>query len=577
MATIQDLRLCLEAVTSVRSRISQVHIPDTKHSQNFELIELVLPQRSTDALESAMANQGVSNSAKLSVLAIYKAKYSQLEATVVRTYRSAMKTLVNCEGGAESYQRKFQSRLTQVFKDAVSRMQSEIIRAIAESQDRCRGYVDSENLFSQSEDHDTSSRRGHDSIAVQILERAYAHTPNITQAEKYKLAEATGLQPRQVTIWFQNQRNRKSKKQTKVEPEPEQEASATDSTNGKRKPAYGHYLGLGVPADVSDGESAVSSCASKRRRTIRLASDESNGSTGTLDSFSSHNDWSASSSSGSSVCDEFFTQKEESDANTLGNVFHRLCLPSDVDQPMPDLTMHLSSTDKSPLEASVSSAFRFPADTHSLFSDQADSWPEQIFHPQSSSAQLDFADLQLDEDALNRALQQSLEKAFVFPDVATPARSSTVPVRFATPENDEDEWIDEEDFTRAPRKIQPHGRLFGQGSDDTPTHPRQPVQWHQTPQQAAHQPLSSNSQPSPDSNMSDADASFLHTLNGINNPATTGGDGQPFLNLEIDFAELDLFFQQSSQPAAQQQQDQGQYMFNFDISISDVLLPVPNL
>ena len=33
------------------------------------------------------------------------------------------------------------------------------------------------------------------------LEQAFNHSPNITQAEKYQLAEVTGLKPKQVTIW----------------------------------------------------------------------------------------------------------------------------------------------------------------------------------------------------------------------------------------------------------------------------------------------------------------------------------------------------------------------------------------
>ncbi|WFD29458.1 hypothetical protein MSPP1_000467 [Malassezia sp. CBS 17886] len=52
--------------------------------------------------------------------------------------------------------------------------------------------------------------RTHSPHAIRILENAFNHAPNITQAEKYKLAEATGLQPRQVTIWFQNRRNRRT-------------------------------------------------------------------------------------------------------------------------------------------------------------------------------------------------------------------------------------------------------------------------------------------------------------------------------------------------------------------------------
>ncbi|WFD33576.1 hypothetical protein MCUN1_000389 [Malassezia cuniculi] len=61
------------------------------------------------------------------------------------------------------------------------------------------------------EDGDSRSRAtyAHSEYAVAILERAFEHAPNITQAEKHKLAAATGLQPRQVTIWFQNRRNRR--------------------------------------------------------------------------------------------------------------------------------------------------------------------------------------------------------------------------------------------------------------------------------------------------------------------------------------------------------------------------------
>lgn len=65
-------------------------------------------------------------------------------------------------------------------------------------------------LFAADASAPQESHRPHSAHAIAILERAFEHTPNITQAEKYKLAHATGLQPRQVTIWFQNRRNRRS-------------------------------------------------------------------------------------------------------------------------------------------------------------------------------------------------------------------------------------------------------------------------------------------------------------------------------------------------------------------------------
>jgi hypothetical protein len=50
-------------------------------------------------------------------------------------------------------------------------------------------------------DTDDDNVRGHGAEAVAILEAAYAYTTNITQAEKRRLAQATGLEPRQVVIW----------------------------------------------------------------------------------------------------------------------------------------------------------------------------------------------------------------------------------------------------------------------------------------------------------------------------------------------------------------------------------------
>lgn len=43
--------------------------------------------------------------------------------------------------------------------------------------------------------------RGHQPEVIAVLEKAFGHTQNITQAEKKRLAELTGLEPRQVVIW----------------------------------------------------------------------------------------------------------------------------------------------------------------------------------------------------------------------------------------------------------------------------------------------------------------------------------------------------------------------------------------
>lgn len=90
--------------------------------------------------------------------------------------------------------------------------------AVQETQETILGFVD-ERLDAYMAEANASHPwpRPHNAKAIAILETAFQHAPNITQAEKYKLADATGLQPRQVTIWvrvhltqFQNRRNRRT-------------------------------------------------------------------------------------------------------------------------------------------------------------------------------------------------------------------------------------------------------------------------------------------------------------------------------------------------------------------------------
>ncbi|PWN52190.1 hypothetical protein IE53DRAFT_378341 [Violaceomyces palustris] len=110
------------------------------------------------------------------------------------------------------------------------------------------------------QEDDEQPGRGHRSTAIAILEKAFEHTPNITQAEKYKLAEATGLLPRQVTIWFQNRRNRKAAKSKNAA------AAANDPKQGQEE------IGGGGGEAAATTKTATSE---RKRKTANLNSDVS--------------------------------------------------------------------------------------------------------------------------------------------------------------------------------------------------------------------------------------------------------------------------------------------------------------
>nr|DBA11492.1 TPA_inf: bW [Testicularia cyperi] len=499
--------------------------------------------------------------------------------------------------------------------------------------------------------------------AVSILEQAYQHTPNITQSEKYKLAEVTGLQPRQVTIWFQNRRNRKAKappkplkKSAKSQPEPKSQTAPQQippatvpvplfplasayltrsptyqltQLTSKRKPIAG--LGLSIP-DVSDTESNASSCASKKRRTARIASDDSFNSTCTidttdtafsLDSLTSYNAWSASSNSSGSLSDDWAGQVNEAhhDPNSVaGNVF-RSVSHFTPDQPMPEVTMTHDAAAMAAQQhtsvdtSSLSSAFRlYTPETSCTSVGSSFASPKQpeeldyVFNTETGNAQLDLADLELIEDSLTQALQQDLSKAFDFSSaLKTPASHTQVTLEddwiesvAFTPNNNDVEWVNIDEFTRAPKKQSRPLWSMSQEEQTTPTVARVNAGDKsnttagisgfasgscpdQTPRPGCESPFQSTAQETPTnggscnqaSQLSLEDMMFLsqlvdsypHNIAPTQVAQSTYHEGQPCLDLRIDMFDIDRLFQ-LLEAENYQYQAQGdlQYALNFDDS-----------
>jgi hypothetical protein len=89
--------------------------------------------------------------------------------------------------------RIYRQDVVQLVDDALTRFKSDAEAAAnAEALDDDSEY----GALQQPED-----ARSHRSAAVAILEKAFEHAQAITIAEKQRLAAATGLEPRQVTIW----------------------------------------------------------------------------------------------------------------------------------------------------------------------------------------------------------------------------------------------------------------------------------------------------------------------------------------------------------------------------------------
>lgn len=201
--SISDLQTCLHSIAKLQKAIPANNSMRNTVGGTSTRLALVLPSFPVDQLRSALVHLNVRDQAITQLLQIFENRCQELSDAVQSRYRHALEILAQCDGGTQAYQRRFQFCLLTIFDEAVHAMKAETVKIVMEHHTdenikTCRG----DSRCSCCGDMDeSSSRRGHTSMAVSILERAYAYTPNITQAEKYKLAEATGLQPRQVTIW----------------------------------------------------------------------------------------------------------------------------------------------------------------------------------------------------------------------------------------------------------------------------------------------------------------------------------------------------------------------------------------
>lgn len=152
------------------------------------LVELNLRDINAVSFMNAIRDRPLSNDAQAHLIRLY-------ERVLIKLKGASMEKFAAIQRRWGSARRRVLPRMEQLFKLqcqlAATRMQQTLLDIVDE---RLKSFQEAAN-------ESTDAHRGHSARAVAILEKAFEYAPNITQAEKYKLAEATGLQPRQVTIW----------------------------------------------------------------------------------------------------------------------------------------------------------------------------------------------------------------------------------------------------------------------------------------------------------------------------------------------------------------------------------------
>lgn len=197
---VQSLVLQIEANLPCPSDSGSV----SRQATGANAIPLDLRMPSKDHCLSTLSTCDVSDNYKHALFRDYWNHAQELQRVYQEMYSNAVAELHQMgetdlpffEAFRFSLQRRFVLQVQQMWYTGVDQVSLK-----CQTQERRCSQRSGTDDSMQNSIADGKANRGHDSEAVQILEQAFQHTPNITQAEKYRLAEVTGLQPKQVTIW----------------------------------------------------------------------------------------------------------------------------------------------------------------------------------------------------------------------------------------------------------------------------------------------------------------------------------------------------------------------------------------
>lgn len=203
----------LQALSQVHLLVSQIceklEVSTTRGVDEFVPVSatpLSLSRVTFNESIEDLSRFGLAHEVAQALVHLYEEKLIILGRSYREEYIKVITTLSRSDNCHAAFHQDFRGLLERGFALQARKIWETVLKEVEKSvssgadASRATGHTQHESHEPQ-----TSNRlnppRGHHAEAVQILEQAFVHTPNITQAEKYRLAEVTGLQPKQVTIW----------------------------------------------------------------------------------------------------------------------------------------------------------------------------------------------------------------------------------------------------------------------------------------------------------------------------------------------------------------------------------------
>ncbi|ORY78878.1 hypothetical protein BCR35DRAFT_332210 [Leucosporidium creatinivorum] len=166
----------------------------------------LLARLGTIDIRDSLEVLGCSRATTTALASLFQAAQAKLQEASQTSYERTMRGLAAtssegdqaCNGASEVLRTRYMGD----YVAARNRLRAQLLAEVTAARDRVASSVES-----------TEGRGSFSDEVVAVLERAFAQQTTLNRAERRSLAEATGLEEKQVGTWFANQRQRRLRPQ----------------------------------------------------------------------------------------------------------------------------------------------------------------------------------------------------------------------------------------------------------------------------------------------------------------------------------------------------------------------------
>lgn len=188
-------------IKNLSSDCDQEQLPTISTSSSLHI-----PPIKTSPIQAVLKERSLSSQVIRLIVSAYTEHAQQLDSSASNHHQQAVNQILSTSPSSEIFD-QLASTFQSCYFNKLDELQTTLIRKIDSR--IAQFQADASSSSSESE---SPGGAGHSKTAVTILEYAYSQSQNISQAEKNRLAELTGLQPRQVTIWVSTKEDREGDK-----------------------------------------------------------------------------------------------------------------------------------------------------------------------------------------------------------------------------------------------------------------------------------------------------------------------------------------------------------------------------